>query len=79
MTGLQQLLNDFLIAVEAIGLVKRPFVILHTQPGHAFQNGIDGFGGRTLQIRILDAQHELATMLAGIEPGKQRGACASDV
>jgi len=75
----QHLLDDFLVAREAMGLEERPFVILQAEPGHALQNGIHRLGGGTLEVGVLDAQNERAPVLARVEPGKQRGARAAHV
>ena len=79
MTLLEQLLDDLLVTIKAMGLVKRTFVILESQPGHAFENGIDGFRGGALQIGVLDAQDKLTAMFAGIQPGKQGSAGTANV
>ena len=67
----QQLPDDLVVAFKALGLVERALVILETEPGHALENGIDGFRGGSLKVCILDAQYKFPAMLTRIEPGKQ--------
>ena len=42
---IQQLLDDIIVAIESIGLVKRAFVVFQPEPGHAFENGVDRLAG----------------------------------
>jgi hypothetical protein len=74
LTRVQQLPDDLPITLHPGGLVKGSFVVLKTEPGHAFENRVDRFGGGSRQIRVLDAQDKAAAVLASIKPTKQRGA-----
>src|SRR5690606_31125056 len=67
------------IAVHALHLVERAFIVLQAQPVHAVDDGLHRFRRRTFEIGILNAQDELAAEVAGIGPGKQRGARAANV
>ena len=60
----EQLVDDLLVAVEALGLVERTLVVIEPRPFHAVQNLLDGLGRGALEIRILDAQHERAAHAA---------------
>jgi len=62
-----------------MSLVERTLVVFQPEPGHALQNRIHRFGGGTLEIGVLDAQDEGPAVLAGIQPGKQRGARTADM
>jgi len=70
---LHELLDGGIIVREAFGLVEGPLVVIEIEPLHALEDGIDGLLGGTFEVCVLDAQHELATMLFCIEPGKERG------
>src|SRR5258706_14837515 len=58
-------------------LVGRPFIRRKSKPLHAFEDHARRFIGRALAIRILDSQDEFATVMAGIQPSKQRPAHAA--
>ena len=75
----EQVVDHFVIAIETLGLVKGPFVVLQTEPGHALQDRVDRFRCGAFQIGILDTQHEFTTVLTGIEPGKERGTGTTDM
>jgi hypothetical protein len=49
------------------------------EPGHAFQDDVDGFLGRTLDVGILDTQDEVALHAAGERPRIKRGADVAEV
>ena len=74
-----QAVDDFSIAIEALGLIIDVAVVLEIQPRHGIENGLHGFVGGAFAIRILDAQHEVAAARLGVQPGIKRGACAPDV
>ena len=78
-TFFQQLINYFVIFGKAFGLVERTLIVLKPEPRHRLQNGIYGFCCRTLQIGVFNAQYILSTVFPGMQPGKQRGACATNV
>src|SRR5690606_4810495 len=75
----QHALNDLAIAVHALHLIEGAFIRCQFEPGHAIQNGLDGFRGGAFQVGIFNAQHESAAMMAGEGPGKQRSARATQV
>ena len=77
--GIQQVIEHLPVSVEALGLVERPLVVVQTQPGHAFQDGVDRFLGGALAVGVLDAQDEGAAVVARVQPGEQRRAGATDV
>ena len=75
----QHLSDHFLVALHALHLVERTFVVIQSQPGHAVENGLHRLGRRALHVGVLDAQDERAAVTAGEGPRKQRGAGAADV
>ncbi len=76
---LQEAVDHLRVAVEALGLVERPLVVVESEPGHALEDRIDRLGGGALTVGILDAQHEVAAVPPGIQPGEQRRACTTDM
>ena len=78
-TGGDQLLGHFTVAVQAVGLVHRAFVVVQTQPVHRFQDGVDRRLGAALAVGVLDTQGELAAAVARLQPAVQGGARAADV
>ena len=56
-----------------------PFVPVETKPAQAVQDAGDHVGRRSLDVGILDAQHEHAAVPAGVEPVEERRARAADV
>ena len=79
MPARQQLPDDLLVAIEALGLIERTLVVIEPRPLHAVQDLLDGSLGRALQIGVLDAQHELPAVPARVQPTKQRRAQPPDV
>jgi hypothetical protein len=77
--GVQHRLDDLAVAVHALHLVERAFVVLQAQPLHAVQDRLHRFRGRALQVGVFDAQDEGAAEVAGIGPRIQRGAGAAEV
>eukprot|EP00825_Cyclidium_porcatum_P048862 TRINITY_DN831_c0_g1_i20.p2 TRINITY_DN831_c0_g1~~TRINITY_DN831_c0_g1_i20.p2 ORF type:complete len:531 (+),score=22.41 TRINITY_DN831_c0_g1_i20:590-2182(+) len=75
----EHLLDDFLVALHALHLVERAFVMFQSQPLHAIQNGLNCFRRRASDIRILYAQDKGATVAAGVGPGEQGGTGAADM
>src|SRR6185436_4417802 len=57
----------------------RPFVPVQTEPAEIPEDGRLGFGGRPLDVGILDAEHELAARPARHQPVEERGARIADV
>src|SRR5439155_5033852 len=49
------------------------------KPAKPVENALDHFGRRTLDVGVLDAQHEGAAVAPCEEPVEQRGARAADV
>ena len=76
---LQQLIDHFLVPLHALHLVIRTLVPVEAEPGHAVKNGLHGSLGGAFLVGVLDAQNEFAAHLAGVSPGKQRGARAADM
>ena len=54
----QEFGDDFFIAVETAGLVHDVVgvVVIETDPFHAVEDDVDGFGGRTRQVGVFDTQ-----------------------
>ena len=75
----QHLLEHFLVAIQALGLVERAFVVIQIQPGHAVENRLHRLGGRARDVGVLDAQDELAAVMTRKRPREQRGARAADM
>ena len=69
-TLLDQLVDDLVIAIETFCLEKRAFVIVEPQPRHAVQNRLHRFRRRTLEIGVLDPEHETALHFPGIQPAE---------
>ena len=67
---LQKLISELRVACVPVGLIKRSFVAVQAQPGHAVQNRLDRLIGRALAVGVLDSQHKTAAQFAGIEPAK---------
>jgi hypothetical protein len=57
----------------------RAFVPCQAQPAQAVEDDLDGFLGIARGIGVLDAQHERAAGVPGVEPVEQRRARAADV
>ena len=76
---LEQLLEHFAVAIHALHLVERAFVVVQPEPRHGVQNDLGVFRRGALQVGILDAQYEGALVAPGEGPGKQRGAGAAEV
>jgi len=75
----KHLRDDLAIAIHALGLVERTFVMLQAEPGHAVKDRPDRLRRGTLQIGVFDAQDEVAIMVASVRPGVQRGSRTADV
>ena len=75
----QHLLEHFLVAIQALGLVERAFVVIQIQPGHAVEDRLHRLGGRARDVGVFDAQDELAAVMTRERPREQRGARAADM
>ena len=73
------LFRDLAVAVQAVGLEDRAFVVVQAQPVHGFQDGVDGGLGAALAVGVFHAQDELATAAARLQVAVQRRAGAADV
>ncbi len=67
-TGIQHLLDHFLVAVDALHLIERTFVLLQPQPCHAVQNRLHGLRCRTCDVGIFNTQNEFAVVFTGVCP-----------
>jgi hypothetical protein len=74
-----QLLDDLAVPVEPLHLIERPFVVVEPEPVHRVEDRLRRCVGGPLRVGVLDAQDEFATMAAGIRPGEQCRAGATDV
>src|SRR5690606_23795897 len=74
-----KLLGDLAVAVKAMGLVDRAFVVVEPEPLHRLQDRVDRGLGAALAVGVLDAQDELAAAATRLQPAVQRGARAADV
>src|SRR6202161_2803631 len=78
-TALEQHGDDATIAWVSLRRKKRPFISIELEPAHPVQYHADGFLRGPLPIRVLDAQDELAAVMARIQPRKQRGTHTADM
>ncbi|MPN34314.1 hypothetical protein SDC9_181807 [bioreactor metagenome] len=74
-----QLRQHFLVAVHALHLVERAFVVVELQPRHAFDDHIDRCLRGTLHVGVFDAQDEVALVGARKRPGVQGRADVAQV
>src|SRR3990172_11895329 len=58
---------------------SRPLVPVQAQPAQAVENRLHGAGDGAHDVRILDAQYELASSVPGVQPVEQRGPDVADV
>ena len=87
MAPLDQLAHGGLVAVELLRLVigaVRPadlgaLVPVDAEPAEAVEDGLQGLGHVALLVGVVDAQDELAAVLAGEQPVEQGRADAADV
>ena len=77
--GVEQALQDLLVAVGARDLRDRPLVVVDLQPAQRVEDLLDVLGRRALAIGVLDAQDQRAALPARDEPVVERGAGAADV
>src|SRR5690606_16915750 len=71
--------GDLAVAVQALGLEDRAFVIVQPQPVHRLEDRVDRGLGAALAVGVLDPQDELAPRVPRPPPARQRGAPATDV
>jgi hypothetical protein len=64
---------------DVIGLEERSLVIIEAEPGHALQDAAHHLLAGALQVGVLNAQDEGASLLAREEPVEERGARPADV
>src|SRR5258706_6593503 len=69
--GLEHLRQHRAVAIEAPGLVVRPFIRRKPKPLHAFEDHPRRFIGRALAIRVLDSQDEFAAVMAAVQAPSQ--------
>ena len=79
LAGSEPLPDDLAVTRVALGLVERALVGIETQPLHAVEDHLHGFGRGALAIGVLDAQDERAAVAARVEPAEERSAHAADV
>src|SRR5439155_26373045 len=71
--------GDFLVALDARALEHQLLVPVEAQPGEAVEDHLRVLVGGASLVGVLDAQQELAALVAGVQPVEQGGAGASDV
>src|SRR5205085_4795783 len=67
------------VPVEAGALEDRPFVPIEAQPGEGVLDPGDPLRARPGDVGVLDAEGEGPPLVAGEQPGEQRGAGTADV
>jgi hypothetical protein len=85
--GRHQLADVFLVDVAALALPVGTvgaadfwtLVPVHSEPGEAVVDEVQVLLAVALLVRVLDAQHEDAPRVAGVEPVEQRRTGAADV
>ena len=77
--ALEQLVRDFGVARPELRLVIFVPVPIEAEPAHPVEDRVDRLVGRARLVGILDAQQELAAVVAGEQPVEQRRARAADV
>ena len=60
----QQLLNSCAIQRVALGLIKRPLVLVELEPVHRVENRLDRLGSGALAVGVFDAQDKFAAVMA---------------
>ena len=71
--------GPFAVQRVALGLIKRPLVVVEFEPFHGVKNRLDRLGGRPFAVGVFDAQDKFAAMMAREKEIKQRGAGAADM
>jgi hypothetical protein len=79
MAGGLQLRQHLLVAVHALHLVERAFVMVQPQPGHAFDDDVHRRLRIALQVGVFNAQDEVAASGARKGPRVQRRADVAQV
>ena len=64
----EHLLDHGLVAIHALHLVERAFVVVSPDPVHAIENRLYRLGCQAFQIGVFDAQDERAAVFAGKRP-----------
>ncbi len=77
--GVEQALQDLLVAIGARDLRDRPLVVVDLQPAQRVEDLLDVLGRRALAVGVLDAQDQRAALAARDEPVVERRARAADV
>ena len=77
--GGEQLVHDLEMALDVLGLVEDLLVIVEAEPLHALEQDLDRLGRGALEVRILDAQEELAAGVAREQPVVDRRADVADM
>ncbi len=77
--GGDQFVGDLGVAGGAGGLEDGRFVRVQAEPGEALEDDVHGLLGAALAVRVLDAEEELAFVVAGEEVVEEGGAGAADV
>ena len=67
----QQRLERLLVAAAALALKDRPLVPVELQPAQGIDDLGDVLGARAVAIGVLDAQHELSSLVAREQPVEQ--------
>ncbi|MNO65355.1 hypothetical protein D3C76_561090 [compost metagenome] len=75
----QHLVDDAVVAIEALGLVVGALIPVQLQPFHALNDGVDRLLSGTFQVGILDTQHELAALALCEQPGIECGTGTADM
>ena len=75
----QHLVDQRVVAIEALGLVVGALIPVQLQPFHALNDGVDGLLSGTFQIGILDTQHKLTALVLCKQPGIECGTGTADM
>src|SRR6266702_7548995 len=67
------------MALHASALEYQLLVAVEAQPGEAVEDHLRVLVGRASLVGVLDAQQELAALVAGVQPVEEGRAGASDV
>src|SRR6185312_1837529 len=79
LAGGNQLVGHLPVSLQPPRLVERTLVGVEVEPVHCIQDRLHRFAGGALPIGILDAQDELATAAARLQPAIQCGARAANM
>ena len=77
--AVQQLLQRLPVALGALVLAHRPLVPVQLEPAQRVEDLLDVLGRRALAVGVLDPQHQLAPLVAGLEPVVQCRPRSADV